>query len=115
MMEIVYEPSSLWRRSCGKTGATPRPPPTSTTLLRLLDVGRQAQRADEVQDGCPFGHRHHLERGLADRLDHDRDRAAPAVEIRDRERNALSRFVDPHHDEVSRLARPRYLRGQYLP
>ena len=31
MIPVVRLPASLKARSCGKTGATPRPPPTRTT------------------------------------------------------------------------------------
>jgi hypothetical protein len=52
-MQVVRLPASLKARSCGKTGATPRPPPTSTTWPGPLDVLRQAQRADEVEKLSP--------------------------------------------------------------
>ena len=84
-------------------------------LPLLLNVRCQAQRADEIEDGGSFGHGHHLEGSFADRLDYDGNRAALAVIIRNGQRNALPGFVDPQHDEMSRLARPGYLRGQYLP
>ena len=35
MMEMVKDPSSLCSRSWGNTGATPKPPPTSTAFLRF--------------------------------------------------------------------------------
>jgi hypothetical protein len=45
----------------------------------------------------------HLSRGLADRLDHQRDGAARAVEIRDRKRNALAMVIGHDDDELTRL------------
>ena len=73
-------------------------------FLRAADVARLAHRADQaeqVRAGAAVAL--HLARGLADRLDHQRDRAALAVEVRDGERNALALRVRHHDDELARL------------
>ena len=116
MMPVVRLPASLNARSCGYTGATPSPPPTSTTCPTLLDVLRQAQRADEIGEAVAFLVMvAHLERGLAERLDHHGDGALVAVEIGHRQRNALAAFVQAQHDEMAGLRRVRHVGGLHLP
>ena len=70
----------------------------------LLDVLRQPERPDEVGEFVALGEIvAHLAGGLAQRLHHDRDGAALAVEVGDGERNALAGLVQPQHDEMAGL------------
>ena len=79
-MEMVRLPASCIRGVAERSGATPSPPPTSTTVpLMLADVAGQAERADKIEDRVAFAQRQHLEGGLADRLNHHRDGAGFAL------------------------------------
>ena len=75
-------------------------------LLRLPDVARDAHRPDHrVQPGADAAGLLHLARGLADRLDDQRDRPAVAVEVGDRQRNALAMLVFHDDHELTGLGR----------
>ncbi len=70
----------------------------------LGNVLGQAEGAHEVREGVAglvVGH--HLAGRLAERLNHHRDGAAPAVEIGNRQRDALGPLVESEHDEVAGL------------
>ena len=84
MMPVVRLPACLNARSCGKTGATPRPPPTRTTWPTSRRAA-QAERADEVGERVALLVAvAHLQRRLAERLDDQRHRAAPRGRSRPR-------------------------------
>ena len=74
-------------------------------------MARNAHRADHrAQIRADLAVLLHLPRGLADRLDDQRDRALGAVEIGDGERNALAVLVRHDDDELSGLRRFRHQR-----
>jgi hypothetical protein len=52
----------------------------------------------------------HLAGRLADRLDHERDRALVRIEVGERQRNALALLVLHHDDELSCARRLRHQR-----
>ena len=78
-------------------------------------VARQAKRSDEVENAVAFPEGHHLEGGLAHRLDHHRNRAPAGIEIGHGERNPFAILVHASHDEVSRTRRSRQIRGAHFP
>ena len=70
----------------------------------LRNVLRQPERAGEIGELVARGEMvAHLAGGLAQRLHHDRDGAALAVEVGDGQWNALARFIEPEHDEMAGL------------
>ena len=76
-------------------------------MAELLDVLGQAERADEIAEGVTLlVVVAHFPGRLAQRLDHHGDRALVAIEIGDRERNALAALVEADHDEMTGLSRP---------
>ena len=82
----------------------------------LLDVLRQAERADEVGERVALlvvGH--HLAGRLPERLDDHRDGALLAVEVGDGERDALAALVEAEHHEVAGLGRGGDVGGLDLP
>ena len=108
---ITCAPLLAYARACGKTGATPRPPPTHRTFFAAADVARDAHRAhDRVEARADPAVPLHFPRRLADGLDHQRDRARVRVEIRERQRNALALLVLHHDDELAGLRRLRHRR-----
>src|SRR6516225_5125988 len=73
-------------------------------LFGLADVARDAHRPDHrVKPRATAALLLHLARGLAHRLDDQRDRAALTVEIGDGERDALAVRVGHNDDELARL------------
>jgi hypothetical protein len=81
----------------------------------MADRARDAERPGQaVQCGTGAADLLHLLGGLADRLDHERDRAAFAVEVGDRERDPLARFVAHRDDELTRLRGARHQRVEDL-
>jgi hypothetical protein len=82
----------------------------------LVDVLRQAERPHEVVEGvAPPVAVAHLERRLAERLDHQCDGAALSVVVGDGERDAFTALVQAEHDEVPWPCRPGDVGRQHLP
>ena len=85
-------------------------------MARLSDVLRQAERAGEIRKHVASAvFVAHLARRLAERLHDNRDRAALAVVVGDRQRNALAPLVKAQHDEVTGLRRLGHVWGVDLP
>ena len=85
-------------------------------VARLLDVARQAEGSDEVEERVALGVvPEHLLRRLADGLDDHRDRSPVAVEVRHGQGDALAPLAQPDHHEVARLGRPRDVGGVDVP
>jgi hypothetical protein len=59
--------------------------------------------------------RHHFKGGFAHGLDHDGDRAAIRVKVRDGERDAFAVLIDAGHDEVTGTRRSRHVGRLYVP
>ena len=73
-------------------------------VTNLLNELGQAERTHEVVEAVPLPVVvAHLPGRLAQRLDDDGDDAALAVEVGDRQRDALTALVQPGHDEMPRL------------
>src|ERR1035441_5041985 len=69
--------------------------------FELADVARQAERADEIEDGIALAQGQHFERGFAHRLDDYGDRAVGHIEIGHGQRDAFPMLVDASHHKVS--------------
>jgi hypothetical protein len=108
-------PELLMAPKLRKNRSDPQAAADQDDLLALLDPRRHSQGPDEVEDRLAPFQVHHPMGGLTHRLDHDRDTALQAVEVRDGQRNALSRFVDAHHDEMTGMAGSGDLGRQDLP
>jgi hypothetical protein len=81
----------------------------------VADRGRHAHRPDErVQPRADAARRLHLLGGLADRLDDERDRAALAVVVGDRERDPFAVLVQHDDDELPRTRSARQQRMAHL-
>jgi len=83
--------------------------------IQLADVARQPKWTDKIQYGVAFAERHHFQRGLAHRLDHDRHGAPAHVEICHSQRNSFPMLVDTSHDEMPGTRRPRHVRRVHVP
>ena len=82
----------------------------------LAHVLRHAERADEIGEAVALLVMiPHLERGLAERLDHHGDGAFVAIEIGHRQRDAFAALVHAHHDEMAGLGRSGYVRSHHFP
>src|SRR5436190_2120720 len=80
-------------------------------LLRLAEVARDSHWTDDrVQPGAGAAALLHLARRLADRLDDEGDRAALAIEIGDRQRDALAARMLHHDHELARMRCPGHRR-----
>ncbi len=76
--------------------------PDQHDMADLVDMLRQTQRADEIRKLVAFVEVvAHLVRGLAERLHDQGDRAAFAVIVGDRQRDALAPIVKAQHHEMS--------------
>ena len=71
--------------------------------VELPDLRRMAKRPDEVAQAIPHLHGRELHRRSANDLEHDEDAPRLAVEIRDRQRDALPLLIDAQDDELPRL------------
>src|SRR5438270_793341 len=69
---------------------------------KLLDFRRLTKRSDNIQDAVPGVERVQEMSSLANRLHHHVDGAAYGVGFLNRQRNALSLFVQPEDDELPR-------------
>ena len=77
---------------------------------------RQAERADEVDDAVAgLVVVTHFQRRLAERLDHQGDRALVAIVIGDGERNAFAALAQAQHDEMPGLGGARHVGRAHLP
>jgi hypothetical protein len=84
-------------------------------LVRMADRGRHAHRPDQrVQPRAGAARLLHLARRLADRLDDQRDRAALAVVVGDRQRDPLAMLVQHDDDELPGPGGARHQRVAHL-
>ena len=81
----------------------------------LTYVARQAQRADEIEDGVALAQRQHFKGSLTHRLNDHGNRAVGHVEIRHGQRYAFPMLVNASHDKVSGTCRPRHIRRFHVP
>ncbi len=115
MTPITYAPASCNARACGKVGATPSPPPTHSTFFACADRTRDAHRPD-----------HRVQRGADRQLCCISFVVLPtawitsvivprsAVEVGDRQRNALAVLGLHHDDELAGLRGLRHQRVAHL-
>ena len=83
------------------------------TGIAMRELARDTHRThDRVERGADLARPLHLLRRLAHGLYHERDRALGAIEVGDREGNALPFRVRHHDDELAGL---RCLREQRVP